>query len=229
MTDFPTYSTVLLETVITFGVLLLYTRILGKKQMSHLTHYNYMSGITIGSIAANIIIAPGTEFLKELIALSLWCFLTPLIDFISLKSSALRILLDGEPTIIIKKGKLLSKPLKNMRINLDDVTMLLREQNIFSIKDIDYAIMEPNGKISVLKTAGKESVTKEELQLPLPPSRYFPSEIIIDGKIVSKNLKELGLSPSWIASELHRLGYSRVTEIFYGELQSDGSLYVIGF
>lgn len=142
---------VILETIITFLVLLLYTRLLGKKQMSHLTFFNYITGITIGSIAANMVMLDTRSFYKELTSLTIWCLLTELVSWIALKSPKLRKSLDGKPTIVIKDGIIDKKALGSLRLNTDDLTMLLREKDIFNIAEVNYAILEPHGRLSVLK------------------------------------------------------------------------------
>lgn len=144
-------SQVILETIITFCILLLYTRLLGKKQMSHLTFFNYITGITIGSIAANMVMLDTRSFYKELASLTIWCILTELVSFIALKSPKLRKNLDGTPTIIMKNGVIDKKALGSLRLNVDDLTMLLREKDIFDLSEVDYAILEPHGRLSVLK------------------------------------------------------------------------------
>lgn len=134
---------VLLRTFILFITLLVLTRILGKKQMSHLTFFNYFTGITIGSIAANMIRETEEPFWDDFIGLIFWCVLTLLVEYIGLKFSKLRQIIDGQPTIVIKRGVILKASLTSNRVNLDDLLMLLRKQNIFSIKEVEYAILEP--------------------------------------------------------------------------------------
>jgi uncharacterized membrane protein YcaP (DUF421 family) len=186
-----------------------------------------MNGITIGSIAANIIISDASTFFKELLSLTIWVILSILIGFIALKSPKLRVILDGQPTILIKKGQLLKNSLKKTRMNIDDLSMLLREQNIFSFKDVDYAILEPNGKISVLKLINKQNVIREDLNINKKTPVFIPTEIIVDGNIVEHNLLEHNLTKVWLYQELKNLGVKNVKDILYAELQEDGSLYIL--
>lgn len=141
----------ILRSTVSFFVLLALARILGKKQLSHLTFFNYVTGITIGSIAADIAGESESHFFNGLIGLIWWSILTILVGYIGLKSSTARILFDGQPTIVIKVGKILKEALQGTRLNLDDLSMMLRERDIFSIQDVHNAILEPNGKLSVLK------------------------------------------------------------------------------
>lgn len=145
------YLQIALETILTFFVLLTLTRFLGKKQLSHLTFFNYVTGITIGSMAANMVVLSTNDYKKDLLSLVIWCLLTTILSFISLKSGKIRVILDGQPTIIIKQGMIDRKALKRTGVNIDDLTMMIRQYQIFSISEVDYAILEPNGRLSILK------------------------------------------------------------------------------
>lgn len=118
------------------------------------------------------------------------------------------------------------KALITTKINLDDLTMMLRQQGVFSIMEVDYAILEPNGTLSILKTPKYQSVMKEDLQVITQKPIYIPSEIITDGKLVEKNLGELGLTKEWVNQQLISEGIISFEEIFYAEIQSDGTLYI---
>ncbi|MEQ4484856.1 DUF421 domain-containing protein [Cohnella silvisoli] len=104
--------------------------------------------------------------------------------------------------------------------------MLLRDKNVFSIQEVDYAILEPNGKLSVLKKQEEENPTKKDMQIPVQERLYLPSELIVDGKIVKRNLKELHLNREWLEERIKSYGMQSVQEVFFAELQSDGSLFL---
>lgn len=216
----------LFRVTLIFLVLLALTRILGKKQMSHLTFFNYITGITIGSIAANMIHEHDDPFTDDFIALIWWCILTVLVGFIGLKSGKLRQLIDGQPTILIKKGKIMKKELKLNNINMDDLSMLLRNQNIFSTREVEYAILEPNGILSVMKKPQEQQITKSDMKIHTPNLKYIPSEIIVDGKIIYHNLRELNLNENWLNSELKKKNIDSVKDIFFAEIQNDGTLFI---
>ncbi|MZK51091.1 YetF domain-containing protein [Clostridium beijerinckii] len=209
-----------------FIVLLLLTRILGKKQMSQLTFFNYITGITIGSIAANVVSESNQPFSDEFIGLIWWCVLTFLAGYIGLKSGKLRQIIDGQPTIVIKKGKIIRSALKSSRLNLDDLSMMLRKQNIFSIKEVEYAILEPNGDLSTLKKPENQQISKSDMNITTPIPKYLPSEIIADGKIIWHNLNELNLSEDWLNNQIKMQNISSSKDILYAELQSDGTLFI---
>lgn len=109
---------------------------------------------------------------------------------------------------------------------MDDLSMLLRNKNIFSIASVDYAILEPNGQLSVLKKAEHETVTKKDSHIQTADRLYLPTELIVDGQVVTKNLLELNLSEEWLTNQLKRNGVYAVEEVFFAELQADGSVFI---
>lgn len=137
---------IILRTSLTFIILLVLARFLGKKQLSQLTFFHYITGITVGSIAADIAGESETPFFNGIISLIWWSSLTIFVGYIGLISRKARILIDDEPTIIIKEGKILEHIMKSVRLNIDDLSMMLREQGIFSTQDVHYAVLEPDGK-----------------------------------------------------------------------------------
>jgi len=217
---------ILFRTTSIFLVLLILTRLLGKKQMSHLTFFNYITGITIGSIAANMVRETEEPFMDDFIGLVWWCILTALAGYMGLKSGKLRRIIDGQPTILIKKGEIMKNALKSSSVNMDDLSMLLRKQNAFSIADVEYAILEPNGSLSVMKKSQQQQVTKSDMKISTPISKYLPSEIIADGKIIYHNLKEFNLDEEWLSNQLKQQNISSIDDIFYAEIQSDGTLFL---
>ena len=220
--------TIVMKTAISFIVLLLLTRLLGKKQMNQITYFDYITGITLGSIAASIAVEEHVTLKIGGIAFLTWAGLDAIITWVSLKSYWARNFLDGQPDIIIKKGALIPGAVKKAHLNMDDVAMMLREKDIFSIADVDYAILEPHGKLSVLRKAEQEPVSKKDMNVAIVPSRILPADLIIDGKIIKKNLAEIGRDEAWLNDELMKAGLapSSAGSIFYMAAQEDGSVYI---
>ena len=220
-----TIITTMLRTLLGFSVLFFLTRVLGKKQLSQMTFFTYITGIALGNIAGDMVVHRDIKLIDGVTGLTLWAFLTLAIEYVALKSAKARILLDGEPSIIIKQGKINEKVMKSNKLNMDDLTMLLRIKNIFSITEVDYAILEPNGQLSVLKKVEFENVINKDTGIPLQPRKFMPSELVVDGSIVKKNLTELNLSEDWLMNELKKKGINRIADTFYAELQSDGTVF----
>lgn len=217
---------ILLHVLLGFITLLFLVRIIGNKQLGQLNVFTYISGIVIGSMVADTILHPELNIWITIAGTSAWVGLLFLVEFISLKSIKVRELLDGQPTIIIKKGQIVYNALKKERMNIDDLTMLLRTNMVFSILDVEYAILEPNGDLSILKKQRKENITKEDLKVSIGQQKYLPTSLIMDGQIIIKNLHELGLSKDRLATVMSQAGIVHQQEILYAELQSDGKLYL---
>ncbi len=219
------YFSVALRTVLAFFAILLVTRILGKEQMGELTFYEYVTGITIGSLAADMatitIISPWVI----LMALVMFAALTFLMGYVSLKNRAARKLLEGEPTLVIQNGKILAKNMSRCRYNIDDMLLQLRTQGVFNVDDVEFAVLESNGQLSVLRKSHKQPVTREDLKIP---SGYegLSSEMIVDGEIIYQNLQQNNLDEAWLILELERQGIHSPKEIMLASLDTRGNLYV---
>lgn len=217
---------VFLQTVLAFFAILIYARILGKQQIGQLTFFEYINGITFGGIAAVLATDIGpTKTWMHFLTLTLFVGLTFASGYISLLSRPARKLIAGEPTVVIQNGQILEKNMAKMRYNLDELNMQLREKNVFNISDVEFAILEPNGKLSVLLKSQKRPVTPEDLGIP---TQYegLPTELIMDGEIIMPNLKQLNLDAKWLQGELQKLGVNDIHEVSYASLDTQGKLYV---
>ena len=221
------YFVTILRSLFAFFALLLLTRVMGKKQMSQLTYFNYIAGITIGSITADLAVKPiGNDTVHDLIALFVWGGAVILLGIAGLKSKKTRLFIDGEPSILIRKGIVQEEVLSQLRLNMDNLSMLLRREQAFSVSGVDYAILEPNGQLSVMMKPGQLPVTKGDLQIPSKTQRNLPTTVVLDGQIASHEMNELGLSPDWLISELRKQNITSVSDVFYAEYLPDGTLAI---
>ena len=203
-----------LRVLLGFIILLFLVRIIGNKQLGQLNVFTYISGIVIGSMVSDIILHSDIKFWPSMLGVAIWVALAICVELLALKSVKARELLDGQPIILIKKGEILYRALKKERLNIDDLTMMLRTNNVFSILDVDYAILEPNGDLSVLKKQPQ----------PIPP-KYMPTALITDGRIITKNLRELNLTEEWLNNALANLNTLK-SNILYAEIQENGQLHI---
>ncbi|MGV3489304.1 MAG: DUF421 domain-containing protein [Tuberibacillus sp.] len=214
-----------IRTLVIFFVLLFFTRQLGRKQMSNLTFFNYITGISIGTIAASISMDRSQNLWDAAIALIGWVVLTLVIAYIDLKSIKMRVILDGEPVIIIKNGRVLEKALKRVRLDMEQLLMMLREKNVFSVNEVDYAIIETDGKLSLLKKEADQPLVKKDTHVPVIQNGMIPTDLIIDGQMIKQNLIKTGVSEQWLRQQLQTMGVS-LNDVFYAQLQKDGTLYI---
>ena len=214
-----------IRSVFGFAILLVLTRLLGKKQLSQLSVFTYITGIALGSMVSEMVMVKELSIVDSVVALIVWSSLVIIVEWVSLKSATARVLLDGQPTIVIKRGLIMAESLKKHRLNLDDLTMQLRINQVFSITDVEYAILEPNGALTVLKKSDYNPVTKGDMGI-VAEAVGLPSEIITDGKVVEKNLEELGYSRKQLDDELQKQGVADIKTVLYAELQKDRTLYI---
>lgn len=219
-------SETVVRTLVGFVVLLLLTRIAGKKQLSQMTIFTYITGIALGNMAGDMVIHKDVKIIDGVVGMVMWSLLIFIMEYLALKIPAVRVLLDGEPIIVIKKGMIQSKELSKMRLNVDDLTMLLREKDVFAIRDVEYAILEPHGELSVIKKIVKQQATKEDLNLQPQEPAYLPGEIITDGKVIERNLREFGKTQEWLQQQLAGHGTVSAKDILYAEIEEDGSLFI---
>ncbi len=214
------------RTLIGFAILLLFTRLTGKKQLSQMTIFTYITGITLGSMIGEMVIHGGVEFVEEIIGVTLWGIFSFVVEYVGLKIPFMRVVLDSEPTIVIKRGEIQIKELRKMRLNMDDLTMLLREKDVFTVRDVWYAILEPHGELSIVKKTPKQSVLLENIGLQPQNPSHLPGELITDGKLITKNLLEFGKTEAWLTQELSKQGITAIKQVFYAELSEDGTLFI---
>ena len=224
--DDYSFLEMIVRTTVTFAVLLGLARFLGKEQLSQLTFFNYITGITIGSIAGEIVAHDDTHYFNAITSLIWWSILTLIVSYISLKSSKAKALLDDKPMIVIKNGKILEHELKKSRLPIGDLNMLLRMQGIFSVKDVHFAVLETNGELSVFKKVAQQSATKQDVKAQIVVPKYMPCTIIAEGKIVEQNLHGAGLTEEWVMKQLKKHGVNSIQQVFYAEIESDGSVYM---
>lgn len=221
------YIDITIRVFSSYFVLLLLTRLMGKKQLSQLTYFNYVTGITIGSITANLAVNSNLKVSNGIYSLILWTALTILLELLSLNSRSFRQIVDGQPTILIKNGSIIKKKLKWTRTNIDELTLLLRKSKVFDLKEVDYAILETNGELSVLKKSKYKNYTVKDSQEPFSENKNLSAQAIIDGKVIEHNLKELGFDANWLDSQIKKYGYQKHSEIFYAEIGSNGQLFIM--
>ncbi|MGN4127775.1 YetF domain-containing protein [Lysinibacillus sphaericus] len=215
-----------LRVIISFFVLLILTRILGKKQLGQLTFFHYTTGISFGSIAAQIASQAQTPFLDALIALIWWGVLTYIMTILTIKSKKARVLIDDKPTIVIQNGLILESGLKKNRLHMDELTMMLRERSIFSVQDVQYAILETNGALSVLQKTSEQIATKQDVKADVSLPTYLPTEVVSDGQLIYENLVELELTEDWLMKKLKKQNVQSVEDVYFAQVQTNGSLYI---
>lgn len=194
--------------------LFIIAKFMGHKQIAQLDFFDYISGITFGSIAAEL----ATELeqpWKPLIAMIIYGLASITLSLISNKFPKLRKYINGTPTIIMSNGKIHRKNLKKCKIELSEFLVLCRQEGYFHLNDIDTAIFEYNGRLTILPTSQNRPATLKDLNI-FTQETSIDVEIIMDGRILGENLKRMGLNEDWLTKQLKEQGYNNAKQIFLG-------------
>ncbi|WEG11319.1 DUF421 domain-containing protein [Pullulanibacillus sp. KACC 23026] len=221
----PDYLLIILRCVFAFFFLLLICRILGKRQISQLTFFDYVVGIAIGSITANLSVNLGVSWLDGAIGLATWGILPFILVLLSLLFRPIRYLVEGKPTVLIENGKIQEKNLFKSKISLDELMLQLRQHNAFKLSDVELAVFETNGAISVMKKTMESPVTPNQLNMTLEADKK-PEVVISQGKIVQKALDDTGFTKEWLIGELGKKGVLDLKDVYAAQVDSKGQLYI---
>ena len=205
---------VALTSLLSAVALFVIAKFIGHKQISQLDFFDYITGITIGSIAAEL----ATELeepLKPLVAMIVYGTITVILSAIASKFPKTRKFINGTPTIIMNSGKIYRKNMKKAKIDLSEFMMMCRQEGYFNLSDIQTAIFEYNGKLTVLPVSTKRPINPKDVNLA-PQSEYISTEVIMDGRVLDENLKRMGLDVKWLEKQIKEQGYKNTDEIFLG-------------
>ncbi|GAA0071036.1 DUF421 domain-containing protein [Clostridium sardiniense] len=223
------YTSILLSTIIKsiliYILALILSKLIGIKIISQINFFDFIVGISIGSMIAKIIIDKDHVVFSGLVALIMFTLLTIATSYLNLKSYTARSIINAKTLILVENGRIIDKNIKKLRITINELMMKLREKDIFSLEDVQFAIMESNGKLSVLIKADKKPVTPYDMNLKVKRLSLL-SDIIIDGKIRDKNLKIAGIDKKWLQSELKKKKINNIEDVFYAGVDKNKKLII---
>ena len=203
---------VFLRSIFSILTLFFLTKLMGRKQISQLNLYDYVVGITIGSVAAEISTNLDTHFWDGILVMVIYSVVSIIFSFISLKSIILRRFIIGVPYILIEQGKILEASLKKAKFDINELLQEARISGYYDLSQIEYAIMETNGKVSFLSKSKYSPMTPENMKIKVEKSDLV-SNLVIDGKIMKDNLKYIGKDEVWLLKRLYSLGYKSLANI----------------
>lgn len=215
---------IVMRTIFAFFLFMVITFFLGKQIISRITSYHFIAAATFGSITANLAFNIHNEAWQVATAMITFFFIAFIFAIISLKSRKARKWLAGKPTVIIENGKVLEGNLKRNRFTMDTLNHELRQKDIFNIQEVQNAIIEPNGAISILKKPEYRSLTKKDLGILFSDKNHFPIELIMEGSILTSNMENNGLTIEWLLDELSKRGLTKAN-VFYAVKATNGQLY----
>ncbi len=217
--------TLFYRTAILYLAVLLSIRIMGKREVGQLSAFDLVVAIMIAELGALAIEQVEMPMYLGLVPIAALVILEISLSFLSMKNHTIRRIVNGSPSIVIANGKIIEKELRKLRYNISDLLGQLREKDVANIADVQYAVLETSGELSVLLKAAKRPVTPKDLDLPI---KYegMPTPLIFDGHIHFKNLQRLQLDEQWLLVELRKQGLSGIKDVLFASLDTDGVLFV---
>ncbi|PAE33328.1 DUF421 domain-containing protein [Bacillus sp. 7884-1] len=220
----PIWLNVVLRVILFMTVLFFITKFLGKKQLSQLSFFEYITGITIGGIAAVVILEVRHSIFIGGLAIVVMAAIPYIVCLISLKIKKFRDFVEGKGSVFIKDGKIMEENLKKERYSTDELLELLRKKDVFQVSDVEFAVLEPTGDLSVMLKKENQPLTAKVVNLSVASIRE-PQTVIMDGEILDEPLDNIGKSRPWLQTELEKLEVT-IENVFLGQVNSYGDLTV---
>lgn len=208
------------RTILVLVILFFITKMMGKKQISELNFFDYIVGITIGSIAADISLDIEKDMLAGIAAVFIYGGISYIISLVSMKSILARRFFIGVPTVLVEKGKIIESGLKKVKIDINDLLMEARENGYFNLDEIDYALMEVNGNISFLPKEKEKPATKKDMKIKCS-NEGLTVNAIIDGKYMDNNMTAINKDKEWLDHELKVNGYDNYDNILLATIDNN--------
>ena len=221
-------SEILYIVVLSLGSIIaifLLTKLMGYRQMSQMSMFDYVNGITMGSIAAEMATSLDTGFEKPLVAMIVYALVSLLLSTISSKSIKVRRMLEGAPLVLLNNGEIYRHNLKKAKIDVSELLVQCRINGYFDISKLQTAILEGNGKISFLQKATDRPLTPADVQLS-PQQDYMVANVILDGKVMDENLRHTGKDEKWLLDQIKGQGAKRVEDVLLASCDSNNKLQV---
>ncbi|MBO8138077.1 MAG: DUF421 domain-containing protein [Desulfotomaculum sp.] len=219
----PEWLNVLLRSAGLFIGALFTARLLGRRQTAQLTLFDLIAAVVLGVIAASISLNL-ISLINGLVALAVWTVMAVGVFLLSLKYKAVREIVQGRETILINHGKVLEDKLMEAKMTPEDLISKLRQKNVFQAADVEFALLEPNGDVSVFLKKDKQPLDAKTMGLNVA-QQTVPQTVMLDGEIMDEPLTAMGLNRNWLHTELEKVGVAP-ENVFIGQVDSTGQLYL---
>ena len=209
---------------LSLATLFIVAKVIGKKQVSQLSLFDYVIGISIGNFAAEMTINLDSDIMFGTLAVLIYGFVAYLINILTMKSIVLRRFFMGKPNMVIKDGVILEGGLKTVKFDINDLLEQCRSMGYFDVSEIAYALVESDGKLSILPKGDSRNVTVSDMGLKAKRSSMC-ANVVMDGNIMELNLKEMGRSKDWLLGELKKKKKD-VSDILLATVDGNGKLSI---
>lgn len=210
------------ELILGFFLLFIIVKIVGRKIITQITPFTFISGIVLSELLGNALYDEKISAIYIVYSMCLWGFLLFIVEILGQKILFFRGLFEGKPIALIKNGTVDKEALKKARMNINQLQSLLRQSETFSIREVAFCYLEASGSISILKKTKYQKTTVEDFNLPEKPV-YVPVTLIRDGKVLWDEIKDLGFNEAWLKNQLQSQNVADYKDIFLAEwLEGDG-------
>lgn len=220
------YVYIFLDLLVGLILLFIMTKLLGKTQISQITPFEFVSALVMGELVGNAIFDREIGVMMIVFAVLVWGALLIGVEKLELKVLKWRGILEGNPSVVIREGIVDREQLRKNNMTLNQLQNLLRQKDVFSIREVHYALLEPNGMVTVMKKPQYETPNRLDFQMEGQLGE-LPITLIIDGQLIDENLNLSGFSRAWLDNELTKLGFLRIEDVFFAEWLSPDGLFVI--
>ncbi|MFC4098157.1 DUF421 domain-containing protein [Paenibacillus xanthanilyticus] len=220
----PDWLEAAIRTLTAIVILFFLTKMLGKRQVSQLSVFEYMTGITIGSLAAYVSINLSTPWYLGLVSLVVWVSFSYGMEFAQMKSKRVRAFVEGKATVLIQQGHVLEANMRKERLTTDELLQELRRNGVFRLADAEFALMETSGEINVMTAAEGRPPTRRDFGMHTGMKRE-PIAVLMDGVVMEEQLASIRLNRGWLDHELAQRSLA-AEDVFLAQLDADGELYI---
>ncbi|RKQ32645.1 DUF421 domain-containing protein [Oceanobacillus halophilus] len=222
------YLAMFIETIFGFFALFMITKILGKTQISQITPFDFISALLLGELVGNALFDKNAGVPEIAFVVTLYGILMYISEIVTQKFKRTRALLEGYPSIVVYNGKLVRDVMKKNKLDINQLQHLLRNKDVFSLQEVEFAILEANGTLSVMKKSDYQPPTRKDMKLSAQEVN-LPVTLVNDGEIIYDNLIEKNLNEGWLFQKLEEQGYSSVEDVFYVEYNKGQDLLIIPY
>ncbi len=224
--------TILMRTAFTYFFILVLLRLMGKRELGKLSVFDVVISIMLAEMAVLAIEDVDQQAMKFYIPMALIAVLEIVMSFLSMKSKKFRDVVDGSADVIIENGQIREGALRRNRLNMDDLLVHLRQKNVNNIADVEFAVLEPTGQMSVFPKKELHPITRKDLGLsaPEPVSAVtfngLPIPLILDGKVREEALRKIGQNKLWLKREIRKYGIKDIREVSFCSIDDRGVIYL---
>ena len=218
------FGLIAIKEVVGFISLYIVLKITGRTSLSQLTPFHFIFVLLLDDFLGHIVYENNQSIFMYLYAVGVWTTLMIILEQITLRFTKVRSFIPGKPIIVIRNGLIDYKAVKSTKLDLNQILSLLRQKSVFSVREVEFAIIETNGKISIALKSKYKNPTIEDLNLT-EQQVTLPISLVIEGKIMKENLEECGFDEKWLVEELNNKGFD-LKSVFYAEWQNNKGMYI---